>query len=162
MTPRVGRARRRPPRRASARRLWQLVRIVVRGTLPRRSTRTIPTSPVPRALPCRRRKLWRLCAQIVSSNCADLPLLPPVSASNASVPLGLFTALGCAIAIVSAPSMLGAVYSIRRGRGRRRAPRRRLGGGGTDGHLWPSFRAERGGGGLPCATGPARFLTPCR
>ena len=68
-----GVAQRRLRRRANARRLWQLVSVVVRGPLPapidEKRSRLLRFS---RALPCRSRKLWRLGAQIVASNCADL------------------------------------------------------------------------------------------
>src|ERR1051325_465497 len=101
---------RRLRRRANARRLCQLVRIVVRGALLAPIDEHVAAFlRVPRALPCRSRKFWRLGAEIVASNCADLPLFPPVHATNASVPPGLLVTLGCAIATASAPSVLGAV-----------------------------------------------------
>ena len=53
---------------------------------------------------------------------APTSLLFPKSAPNAFMPPGFLVQLGCAIATASAPSVLGAGFLIRRGRGRRRAP----------------------------------------
>ena len=60
------------------------------------------------------RKSWHRTAP------TSLPFLLYFS-PNTSVPLELLVQLGCAIATASAPSMLGAICLIRRGRGRRRA-----------------------------------------
>ncbi len=71
---------------------WQCMQtrwIVVRGTLPRRSTRTIPTFPVPSCFAVPKPKIVALGRTNRGIELRRPPLpFPPLSAPNASAPLG--------------------------------------------------------------------------
>jgi hypothetical protein len=139
--------------------LCQFVRLVVRGAL------SAPIDELSRlfrfrALPCRSRKLRRLGAKIVASNCADLPNLFPALPQTHPC-----NRRACGSRVRDCESFRAFdVWSSPFDSERARPAPRPCGDGSVAGgascDLWPSFRATGDGCGLPMCHWAGHVIDP--